>query len=343
MLALRKTAVGFGLEFQDVPDAPPPGPGEVVLTVDAVGICGSDVHAYEWTGGYEFMTASMPVTMGHEFSATVWRSGTGTGFKGGERVCVIPMVACGACRNCRAQDSRNCLNRQGIGLSRDGGFASQVRVPAACCVALPDAVDAELGALVEPLGVGAEAVLTGEVKLGDTVLVMGPGTIGQAIALFARKAGAARVLISGRADAPRFEVCRNLGFDGLLDVAEAPLQDLVMNATGGRPVDVVLEATGVPSTLNDGIGVLRKGGICVVVGIHAGAVTLPLTDFVRNRHQLRASHGCERRTWDRVIAHLASDPEGFRPMITHRMPLERGIEGFELSRQRAASKVILTP
>ncbi|MBY0329198.1 MAG: alcohol dehydrogenase catalytic domain-containing protein [Acetobacteraceae bacterium] len=343
MLALRKTTPGFGLEFQEVPAAPPPGPGEVVLKVEAAGICGSDVHAYEWTGGYEFMTDRMPVTMGHEFSGRVWRVGTGTGFRGGERVCVIPMVACGACANCRAGDARNCLCRQGIGLTVDGGFAAEVRVPAACCVALPDAVDAELGALVEPLGVGAEAVLTGAVGLGDTVLVMGPGTIGQAIALFARRAGAARVIISGRADAPRFDVCRALGFEELIDVAEAPLVGQVLAATGGRPVDVVLEATGVPATLNDGLGVLKKGGACVVVGIHAGAVTLPLTDFVRNRHQLRASHGAERRTWDRVVAHLARDPEGFRPMITHRMALDRGLEGFELARQRAASKVILAP
>lgn len=343
MLALRKTEAGFGLSFQEVPPAQPPGPGEVILQVEAAGICGSDVHAYEWTGGYEFMVPKLPLTMGHEFSARVHRTGTGSGLREGDRVCVIPFVYCGACANCRAGDTRNCLNREGIGLTRDGGFAAQVRVPARCCVALPDAVDGELGALVEPLGVGAEAVLTGEVSLGDTVLVMGPGTIGQAIALFARRAGAARVLVAGRADAPRFDVCRALGFTELLDVAEAPLRDLVMRATGGRAVDVVLEATGVPATLNDGLSVLKKGGVCVAVGIHADSLTLPLTDFVRMRHQLRASHGAERHTWDRVIAHLAGDPEGFRPMITHRMPLDRGIEGFELARQRAASKVILTP
>jgi 2-desacetyl-2-hydroxyethyl bacteriochlorophyllide A dehydrogenase len=343
MLALRKTAAGFGLEFQEVPPAHPPGPGEVVLRVEAAGICGSDVHAYEWTGGYEFMVPRLPLTMGHEFAARVIRTGTGSGFREGDRVCVIPFVACGACVNCRAGDSRNCLDREGIGLTRDGGFAAEVRVPARCCVPLPEAVDAELGALVEPLGVGAEAVLVGEVGLGDTVLVLGPGTIGQAIALMARRAGAARVIVAGRADAPRFDVCRALGFAELVDVAEAPLAEGVMAATNGRAVDVVLEATGVPSTLNEGLSVLRKGGVCVVVGIHASSLTLPLTEFVRMRHQLRASHGAERRTWDRVIAHLARDPEGFRPMITHRMPLERGIEGFELARQRAASKVILTP
>jgi len=343
MLALRKTVAGFGLELQEVPGAHPPGPGEVVLEVEAAGICGSDVHAYEWTGGYEFMVPKLPLTMGHEFAARVARTGTGSGWNEGDRVCVIPFIACGHCANCRADDARNCLNREGIGLTRDGGFAREVRVPARCCVALPEAVDAELGALVEPLGVGAEAVLVGEVGLGDTVLVLGPGTIGQAIALMARRAGAARVLIAGRADAPRFEVCRALGFTELLDVAEAPLAEQVRAATGGHAVDVVLEATGVPATLNEGLSVLRKGGACVVVGIHAAPLTLPLTEFVRMRHQLRASHGAARGTWDRVIAHLASDPEGFRPMITHRLPLERGLEGFELARQRAASKVILTP
>ncbi|MGY4801164.1 zinc-dependent alcohol dehydrogenase, partial [Teichococcus aerofrigidensis] len=186
------------------------------------------------------------------------------------------------------------------------------------------------------------AVRLGGVGLGDTVLVLGPGTIGQGLALMARAAGAGRVVIAGRADAPRFAVLRRLGFTDLVDVAEAPLAEGVRALTGGA-VDVVLEATGHPPSVTEALGVLRRDGVLVVAGIHAAPLTLPLTDFVRNRHQLRASHGSARGTWDRVLALLARDPEGFRPMITHRLPLERGLEGFELSRQRAASKVILTP
>ena len=328
MLALRKTAAAFGLEFQHAPDPPPPGPAEVVVRVDAVGICGSDVHAYEWTAGYEFMVPHLPLTMGHEFCGTIIRNGTGSGFAEGDRVTVIPFVYCGACAQCRAGDT---------------GFQAEVRVPSRCCVALPEGLDAELAALTEPLGVGAEAVLTGEVGLGDTVLVLGPGTIGQAIALFARLAGAARVIVAGRADAPRFDVLRALSFSELVDVADGPLKDQVLALTGGRAVDVVLEATGVPQTLVEGLSVLKKGGVIVAAGIHAEALVLPLTDFVRMRHQLRATHGAERRTWDRVLAHLSRATESFRPMITHRLPLARGIEGFELARQRVASKVILTP
>jgi len=95
--------------------------------------------------------------------------------------------------------------------------------------------------------------------------------------------------------------------------------------------------------VTDGLGVLRKGGVLVVAGIHPGPLTLPLTDFVRNRHQLRATHGCERPTWDKVLTILGREPDRFRPMITHRLPLEDGLRGFELARQRAASKVMLRP
>ena len=116
-----------------------------------------------------------------------------------------------------------------------------------------------------------------------------------------------------------------------------------MAATNGNKVDVVIEATGHPPTIVDGLGVLRKAGVLVVAGIHPGPVSLPLTDFVRARQQIRATHGCDRFTWDKVLSTLSREPERFRPMITHRLPLDRGLEGFELSRQRAASKVMLRP
>ena len=343
MLLLHKTKPGFGLELSDGAEAPAPAAGEVTVRVENAGICGSDVHAYEWTDGYGFMVPHLPVTMGHEFAGRVAAAGPGVSLAGGTAVTVMPGVNCGTCVNCLRGDRRNCLKRSAIGLTRNGGFARYVTVPAANCLKLPDGVDTELGALTEPLGVGCEAVLTGEVGLGDTVLVMGPGTIGQAIALFARAAGAGRVLIAGRADGPRFDTMRQLGFDEILDVADGPLFDLTMAATGGRKVDVVIEATGHPPTIVDGLGVLRTAGILVAAGIHPGPVSLPLTDFVRARQQLRATHGCDRFTWDKVLSTLGREPERFRPMITHRLPLERGLEGFELSRQRAASKVMLRP
>ncbi len=343
MLALQKRQPRFGLEFSDAADPQSPAAGEVTLHIESVGICGSDVHAYEWTDGYGFMVSHLPVTMGHEFAGRVIAKGPGVSLAEGTRVTVMPMIACGTCPACARSDTRNCQCRQAIGLTRDGGFARHVTLPAANCLPLPETVDTELGAMTEPLGVGCEAVLTGDVGLGDVVLVMGPGTIGQAIAVFARAAGAGRVLVAGRADAPRFDVLRQLGFHDLIDVADVPLRDQVLSVTNGRMADVVIEATGYPPSIVDGLGVLRTAGVLVVAGIHPGPVSLPLTDFVRARHQLRATHSCARSTWDRVLDLMGRESEGLRPMITHRLPLERGLEGFELARQRAASKVILKP
>ena len=343
MLSLRKTKASFGLDFQDMPAPRSPGPNEVMLEVEFVGICGSDVHAYEWSAGYGFMEQRLPVTMGHEFAGRIIAAGTGTNLAEGTRVTVAPFITCGVCPSCKRDDARNCTQRELIGLTCDGGFARHVTLPERNCLVLPESVDTELGALTEPLGVGCEAVLVGEVKLGDTVLVMGPGTIGQAIALMARAAGAGRVLVVGRADAPRFDVLRSLGFSEIFDVADGPLHDQVFAATGGLPVDVVLEATGHPVAIADGMAVLRKGGVIVAVGIHAENLSFNLTDFVRNRQQLRASHGNSWGTFGRVLSLMGRDPEAYRAMITHRMPLARGLEGFELARQRAASKVMLRP
>ena len=343
MLALRKTQAGFGIEALDVPEPGAPAPGEVTVRVEAVGICGSDVHAYEWTDGYGHMVPYLPLTMGHEFAGRVVAAGAGVAVAEGTRVSVHPRLERGDGQAAWPGDPRLRGTRRSLGLTADGGFAPFVNVPAGNALPLPDAVDAELGALVEPLSVAAEAVLVGEVGIGDTVLVLGPGTIGQGLALMARAAGAGRVIIAGRGDEPRYAVLRDLGFTDIVDVGDGPLADQVLAITGGKPVDVVLEATGHPPSITDALPVLKREGVLVVAGIHAAPLSLPLTVFVRNRHQLRASHGSEHRTWERVIALLARDPEAYRPMITHRLPLARGLEGFELSRQRAASKVILIP
>lgn len=343
MLSLRKTKTSFGLDFHDMADPQAPGAGEVTVHVENVGICGSDVHAYEWTEGYGFMASRLPVTMGHEFAGRIVAVGSGANAQIGARVTINPGITCGVCPACRRDDPRNCTGRETIGLTRDGGFAKHVTLLDRNCLVLPETVDTELGALTEPLGVSCEAVLTGDVKLGDTVLIMGPGTIGQGIALMARAAGAGRVLMAGRADAPRFDVMRALGFDDLIDIADAPLREQVLDRTGGKPVDVVLEATGHPASIAAGMAVLKKAGVIVAVGIHPEPVSFNLTDFVRNRHQLRASHGTATSTFTRVLNLMGRDPEAYRPMITHRMPLERGLDGFELARQRAASKVMLKP
>jgi threonine dehydrogenase-like Zn-dependent dehydrogenase len=342
MKALQKTRPAFGLELRDLPSPGAPGPGEVVVAVGATGVCGTDVHIYEWTPGYEAMTKAMPVTLGHEFAGTVAAVGPGVaGIATRALVAVRPSIVCGRCAACLAGDDDGCTGRVGLGVTRNGGLQPLVTVPAANCVAVPSGIDVEIAALTEPMTVCAEAVDTGGVRAGDRVLVLGPGNIGQGVALFARAAGAAEVVIVGKDDAPRLGCLRDMGFTATVDVGGRTLEEALAPYLARGKFDVVIEATGVPAIVQQGLNALRKRGVLVVVGIHPTPVSVNLTRLVRDHQQIRGSYRAPLATWPRVLQFLAANAALARRMISHRLPLERAIEGLELSRTKAASKVLI--
>lgn len=341
MLAVRKTVPAFGAELQDVAPVGA-GPGEAVVGIAAAGVCGSDVHAYEWTPGYEFMADRLPLTLGHEFSGTVREVGPGVAeFAPGDAVVCWPTVGCGLCDACAAARPQDCLARRVIGLHRDGGFADRVAVPAANLRRVPAGISLETAALAEPLGVAVNAVDVGEVGEGDRTVVLGPGPIGLAAAFVASVRGA-RVLLVGRDDAARLAVARGMGIADVADLAAESLEDAVARVFGG-PVDRVIEAAGSPRAVTDGLAVLRSSGILVVAGIHPADLVLPLTRFVRMKHQLRAAHDTTAAAFDEALALLAAHGAVLSRMITHRLPLERAAEAFGLARSRTAVKVLILP
>lgn len=341
MKALQKTRPAFGLELRDLPAPAAPGPGEVVVKVGATGVCGTDVHIYEWTGGYEIMTKAMPVTIGHEFAGTVAAVGPGVEIAAGALVAVRPSIVCGRCAACAAGNGDACTQRVGMGVTRNGGLQPLVLVPAANCVVVPGVLDVEVAALAEPMTVCAEAVDTGGVRAGDRVLVLGPGNIGQGVALFARAAGAAEVVIAGKDDAPRLECLRRMGFTDVVDVGGGTLEEALAPYLARGKFDVVIEATGVPPIVQQGLNVLRKRGVLVVVGIHPAPVSVNLTRLVRDHQQIRGSYRAPVSTWGCVLQFLAENTALARQMISHRLPLERAIEGLELSRSKGATKVMI--
>ena len=344
MKALQKTQPVFGLELRDVPRPASPAPGEVIVEVLATGICGTDLHIYEWTAGYEVMTKAMPVTLGHEFSGTIAAVGAGVqSLRVGALVAIRPSVVCGRCPACLAGNSDACKNRKGIGVTRDGGLAKRVHVPAENCVLAPAGLDADIVALPEPMTVSAEAVATGEVRQGDRVLVLGPGNIGQGVALFAREVGAAQVVIVGKDDVLRLDVLRRMGFSETVDLGERTLPDALATYLEQGKFDVVIEATGVPAVVQQGLDVLRKRGILVVCGIHPKPVSVNLTRLVRDQQQIRGSYRAPLATWGRVIDFLSTHADLVRHTISHKVPLERALDGFELARNKAASKVLIVP
>lgn len=345
MLALRKTAAAPGLSLDDIAEPGRPGPGEVLIEVAAAGICGSDVHVCDWTGSYEFMRSRLPVTLGHEFSGRIAASGPDvSGLPEGQLVSAIPTIGCMKCTSCAAGFPQRCNFRKTIGLTSDGAFARFVRVPALACVPLREGTDPVLAALMEPLCVGDNAARLGEVSSGDTVLVLGPGTIGQAIARAAAWRGATTVVVAGLNDAVRLQTALQIGATHTIDLATQPgLADAFLALTEGRQADVVFEATGHPASISDGLSVLRKDGILVTAGIHAQPAPVDVTALVRNRQQIRGAHASQRSAWDVMARRLYETPEAVRPFVSLLLGLDEALTGFERSRARDVSKVVLRP
>lgn len=342
MLALRKTAPAPGLELTEAPLPGPLAENEVLIAVSATGICGSDLHVDEWTAGYEFMVPLLPVTLGHEFSGRVEAVGPSVrSVSVGDRVTAWPSAPCGVCRPCKSGKPQNCSNKRTVGLYRDGAFASHTVARESGVFVLPDGVDLELAALTEPLCVGARAVEVGEIRQGHKVVVLGPGTIGQAIAIFTRFSGAISVAVAGFNDGPRLSVLNALGFADTFDLSDASSAADFFERCAGA--DVVIEATGRASSITDAMRLLRNEGILVLTGIHAEPASIDLLEIVRRKIQIRGSHGARREDWARVIETLAHNGEAFRPMITDRLPLSRAPEGFALAKGRRASKVLILP
>lgn len=338
MQALRKTHAAAGVELVDVPTPTTASPDEVLVRVLATGICGSDLHVDDWTPSYAFITQSLPVTLGHEFVGVA-----GSGPYLGRRVVVRPSVTCGQCSACAAGNHDACERRTGIGMTRDGAFASFVRVPQRNCVPVPDALSDELAALAEPLSISMQALRVAGDLRGQRVLVMGPGTIGQGIAVLARRAGAAQVVVSGFDDTARLAVLRRMGFEALVDVAKQSLADATRPHTRGEAFDVVFEATGVPETIAEALPLLRRNGIVVVTGIHARPLALDLTTLVRRQQQLRGSFRPPESDWPEALTLMRELGDTMAPMVSHVLPLSQALEGFALAHGKQASKVLLRP
>lgn len=343
MIALRKTAASFGAQMQTLPSHPPPASDQVLIDVAAAGICGSDLHAFEWTRGYEFMAQTMPTTLGHEFAGVVRAVGAGVrDIAVGDRVTCWPTVACRNCATCTAGRPQECADRRIVGLHIDGGFADSVVVPAANCFAVPNDVSLELAALTEPLSVAVNIVDVAGIGPGESVVILGPGPIGIAAAFVARARGCETVVLIGFNDALRLETAKRMGIEHCIDLADESLEAGVRRIVG-RPVDKVIEATGVATAVTDGLEILCAGGILVVAGIHSSDLSLDLTRFVRSKKQLRAAHDTTARAIREAIGLLESDGATLSQMITHRFALGDALAAFDVARRKEAVKVLLLP
>ncbi len=332
------------LQVEEVP-APMPGPLEVLIQVAACGICGSDVHGYDGASGRRIP----PIVMGHEAAGVV--AGTGAevrNFKVGDRVTFDSTVFCGRCAYCLRGQVNLCDDRQVVGVScgeyrRAGAFAEYVTVPEHIVYRLPEGLSFAEAAMLEAVAVALHAVKVSEVRGGETALVIGAGMIGLLVLQAARAAGCKNVFVAD-IDASRLDRAAALGAERTLNLSGAELSNEIVRLTGGRGVDLVLEAVGRNETVKTSIECVRKGGTVTLVGNIAPVVEIPLQRVVTRQIRLQGSCASAGE-YPEAMELVASGQIKVAELITAVAPLSQGAAWFErlYAQEPNLMKIVLDP
>lgn len=299
----------FSLAVIDRPE-PRPLPGEALVRIRRVGLCGTDYHIY--AGRHPFL--SYPRVMGHELGGTVEAVPEGSRFHVGQTVAINPYLACGTCIACRNGKPNACTEIRVLGVHTDGGMCEWLAVPDS---ALIDAtcLTIEQAAMVEFLAIGAHAVARGSPSAGQRVLVVGAGPIGIGTALIARMDGAAVTLVDTRA--ARLEHARRaLGFADIR-LAGPDLADALREATGGEMFERVFDATGSLAAMAASLGYVAHGGTLVLVGVAPGDLVFADPEFHKRETTLMASRNALAADFARVIAAIRSGTIPTDALHTH--------------------------
>lgn len=324
-------------------ERPIPDLGEldVLIKVAASTICGSDLHIFK--GKHPFV--NLPIPVGHEVAGEVTEVGRNVSkVRPGDRVTVEPVLICGHCHYCRQGDYHLCANicfqyRQG-----QGGVTTDFIAPEKWVHVLPEGLPYSSGALIEPLAVAVHAAGLANLKIGDSVAILGAGAVGLFILQVVRAAGAGKVFVSDIRDF-RLELARDFGATDVINSTKMDVVDQVLQWTAGLGVKKAFEAVGLESTLRQGLQSLQKGGQAVLVGLfEAESISLPANLFVQKEISLTGSQGYH---WDfqRAIELVRNGHLDLEKMITHQFKLDQTQDAFEtlIDQGKNAIKVVINP
>jgi len=334
-------AVGQPLAVEDVPD-PSPEASELVVKVGYCGICGTDLHATR----EGLTTAGCGQVLGHEYVGEIVEVGkeAKNSWQVGDRVCAMPFIGCGKCQPCANGHFFECQTKKTAGIDAPGGFAQYVTTGARETIRLPDSLELETAALIEPLAVGLHAVRIGGVKAGDRVMVMGAGPIGLTVALWSRFLGARDVVVSELA-ATRAELAKKMGATHVIqpnpgEGAEQLLEQFI--AAAGGPPDVILECVGAPGLLQQCIEISAQRGKIVPVGVcEQPDSIMPFFGLVKEVN-IQFAIAYTRDDFDTCVAMLAEGRIDVAPMITDVVDLEALPDAFEALRTPSHQCKVLT-
>jgi threonine dehydrogenase-like Zn-dependent dehydrogenase len=325
----------------DVPEPGPPGPGEVVVRPEAVGICGSDFHFYAGEL-HEAVGATLPRVQGHEVAGTIEAIGPecGADLRPGGRVALWPLTPCGECRPCRIGRGNVCDRFSLIGIHTDGGLQERLTMPVAQVFPIAEKRP-EIAALAEPVSIAVRAVNRGRVTAGERVVVLGAGPIGQALSIASRERGAKVLLVD--LVASRLELGRLTGAD-VLDASG--VDDVVGEArawAGGEGPQVVFDAVGIPTVLQQAVDLVVSAGRVVVVGISEHRVELSINTFTAKEIDVLGTSVCDAAAFEEAAAIVGRNADLVSKLISRTYPLEEAPEAiaWAMANPQEALKVVV--
>lgn len=311
------------IEIHEI-EAPKPGPGEVLLKVQRIGVCGSDIHVYHGRHPY----TGYPVVQGHEYSATIEAIGEGVeGLRPAMKVTSLPQIVCGECAPCRRGDYHICDNLKVEGFQSPGCAQELWISPANKIVVLPDTFSFEEGALVEPISVAVHAVKRVNNIRGKNVLVLGAGTIGNLVAQVAQAEGG-NVLITDLSE-HRLEIARQCGLPKTLNPRSESVASTVQRVFGPDRFQVAFECVGVEETMSDAVENIGKGGTIVVVGVFGEKPRVNL-GFVQDRELLiTGTLMYKREDYECAVELIRQQKIQTQPLISKHFSIEDYLEAYK--------------
>ncbi|XP_059160017.1 sorbitol dehydrogenase-like [Physella acuta] len=316
--------------------------GEVQISVRSVGICGSDV-TYWQTGRIGSVVVTDPLDMGHEPSGVVSKVGAGvTDLRVGDRVAIEPLISCQSCRYCRLGKYNVCSNLKYLASPpTDGCLTRFFCHPAHSVHRLPDNVSFDEGALVQPLALGFHACERGEITVGHYVLVSGAGPLGMSVVLAAKAFGAAKICVTD-IDQSRLDFIKNIGAGVTVTVgAETPeVTSQNVKQSLGRDADVAIECSGDQRGVANVIYSTKHTGKVVIAGFGDVTTSVPLVEATLKQLDLRGMIRFA-NNYPTVIEAIASGRVNVLQLVTHRFPLERALDAYNMALRREGVKIII--
>ena len=339
MKTLAKTKREPGIWMVDGP-VPEVGHNDVLIKIGKTAICGTDMHIYKWDD-WSQKTIPVPMTVGHEYVGVVAAIGQEVrGLNIGQRVSGEGHLVCGHCRNCRAGRRHLCRNTQGVGVNRPGAFAEYLVIPAENAFPIPDDIPDDIAAILDPFGNATHTALSFDL-VGEDVLITGAGPIGIMAAAICRHVGARHVVITDM-NPYRLALAQQMGATRTVDIQKEALPDVMREIGMVEGFDVGLEMSGVPGAFRQMLEGMNHGGKIALLGIPPSDTAIDWNQVIFKGLIIKGVYGREMfETWYKMIAMVQGGLD-LTPIITHRLPVDDFLKGFETMASGHSGKVVLS-